>query len=374
MTGVLQPPVGYTRADDGVAIAYSTFGDGPLPIVLVAPLIGQLEIAWEEPAFEQFISRLAVGARVVLFDRRGSGLSDHAGHLEDGLGLPRLAADVRAVLDASGVDRAVVFGISQGGATALQFAADHPDRTSAVIVMGSGARITRGDGHDLGVDPGEVDAWIEHAVSVWGTGASVEADGPSMVGNDRYRAWAARLERHTISPGGYAATLRVTFANDARALLPRITAPTLVLHRRDDQAVPIEHGRHLADEIDGATFVELPGSEHTYFLGQQKPLLAAIRRFLDEHVASGTLRVAVRRVERKSAYGYGWDALTPGEREVAALVAQGLTNAKVADRLGASPFTIDGRLRRVFAKLNVTTRVELATEYARLTARGTDSG
>jgi pimeloyl-ACP methyl ester carboxylesterase/DNA-binding CsgD family transcriptional regulator len=371
---VLRPTVSYTSADDGVAIAYSTFGDGPVPIVVVAPLIGQLEIAWEEPAFEQFITRLAVGATVVLFDRRGSGLSDHVGDTPGELELPRLASDVESVLRSGGFDQAVILGISLGGATAMQFAADHPERTSALVVVGSTARVTKDAGYDLGMDIGDADAWVGRAVAGWGTGASVEVDGPTMAGDARYRAWAARLERHTVSPGGFAETVRASLGYDVRPVLESIRAPTLVLHRRDDQAVPVVNGRYLAEHIPNAAFVELAGVEHTYFLGDQGAMLDAVRAFIDAQVAHGALRTAVRRAERKSAYGHGWTALTPGEREVATLVSQGMTNAEVADRLRASPFTVDGRLRRVFAKLGVSTRVELTAEYLRTSRQHDDRG
>jgi pimeloyl-ACP methyl ester carboxylesterase/DNA-binding CsgD family transcriptional regulator len=362
---VLRPTVSYARADDGVAIAYSTVGEGPVPVVVVAPLIGQLETAWEEPAFEQFVTRLAVGATVVLFDRRGSGLSDHAIGSVDELALPPLASDVHAVLRACGVDRAVVLGISLGGMVAMQFAADHPQQTSALVVIASTARCTKDADYDLGMDIDDVDAWVERAVAHWGTGASVETDGPTMSGDARYRAWAARLERHTISPGDVAAVVRASLSYDLRPLLSSINAPTLVLHRRDDQAVPVSNGRYLAQRIPDAVFVELEGVEHTYFLGDQAAMLGAIRDFIDDRVAGGTMRAAVRSAERNSAYGYGWSALTPGEHEIAILVAQGLTNAQVAERLGISPFTVDGRLRRVFTKLAVSNRVELASEYLR---------
>jgi pimeloyl-ACP methyl ester carboxylesterase/DNA-binding CsgD family transcriptional regulator len=363
---VLRPEVSYARADDGVAIAWSAIGDGPVPIVIAAPLIGQLEIAWEEPAFEHFMSRLAAGSRIVLFDRRGSGLSDHASASAGQLDLPRLASDVQAVLDAAGMPRAVVIGISLGGATALQFAAEHADRTLALLVVAGSARLTATDDYELGIDPDQVDGWIESAAAGWGAGASVEADGPTMAGDQRYRAWAARIERHTISPGGFADTLRASFGYDLRALLPGITAPTLVIHRRDDRGVSSANGRYLADHIPRATYVELPGAEHTYFLGDQGAMLTAIRHFIDAHVGHGELAAAVRRAERKNALGHGLHALTPGEREVTALTAQGLTNAEIADRLTISPFTVDGRLRRVFSKLGISTRVELTSEYTRL--------
>jgi pimeloyl-ACP methyl ester carboxylesterase/DNA-binding CsgD family transcriptional regulator len=363
---VLRPAVSYACADDGAAIAYSTVGEGPVPIVVVAPLIGQLEIAWEEPAFEQLVSRLAVGTTVVLFDRRGSGLSDHAIGSVDEFDLPVLAGDVRAVLHACGFGRAVVLGISLGGMVAVQFAADHPEATSALVVMASTARTTKDDDYDLGMDIDDVDAWVDRAVAHWGTGASVEVDGPTMSGDARYRAWAARLERHTVSPGDFAEAVRASLRYDVRPLLSSVRAPTLILHRRDDRAVPVANGHYLARRIPRAVLVELEGVEHTYFLGNQAGMIEAIRSFIDTQIANGAVRAAVRRAERTGAYRYGWSALTPAEREVARLVAKGLTNAQVADRLGISRFTVDGRLRRVYTKLAVSTRVELTSDYLRL--------
>jgi pimeloyl-ACP methyl ester carboxylesterase/DNA-binding CsgD family transcriptional regulator len=364
---VLRPAVRYARTADGVAIAYSTVGDGPVTIVFAAPLISQLEIAWEEPAFEHFITRLAVGARVVLFDRRGSGLSDQSASTPDEIQLPHLATDLRAVLDATGSDRAVVMGASLGGTTAVQFAFTHPERTRALVLIATSPRLTTASGYEIGIDPDDVDGWIQNAVAQWGTGGSVEAEGPSMAGNARYREWAARLERHTAGPGGVEAMTRAAFGYDVRPLLGKLTVPTLVVHRRDDPGAAVEHGRHLAEHIPDATYVELPGAEHTYFLGNDDAILDAIREFIDERVSHGAMHTAVRRAERRSNYGHGWDALTPAEREVATLVAQGLTNAEVADRMRTSRFTVDGRLRRIFSKLDVTTRVELTAEYTRLT-------
>jgi pimeloyl-ACP methyl ester carboxylesterase/DNA-binding CsgD family transcriptional regulator len=371
---VLRPAVRYARSGDGVAIAYSTIGEGPITIVFVSPFISQLEIAWEEPAFEHFITRLAVGARVVLFDRRGSGLSDQSASTPDEVGLTELACDVLAVLDATGSERAVVIGASLGGTTAVQFAFEHPGRTSALVLIASSPRLTTMPGYEGGIAPDDVDEWIERAVATWGSGASVEAEGPSMAGNVRYRDWAARLERHTSSPGGVAMTLRAAFGYDVRPLLPDIPVPTLVIHRRGDPGAAVEHGRYLAEHIPDATYLELPGDEHTYFLGDHDAMLGAIRGFIDERVTDGAMRAAVRRAERRSNYGYGWDALTPAEREVATLVAQGLTNAEVADRLRTSRFTVDGRLRRIFSKLDVSTRVELTAEYARLVTGGRARG
>lgn len=297
---MLRPAVRYARTDDGVAIAYSTVGDGPTSIVFASPLISQLEIAWEEPAFEHLITRLATGARVILFDRRGSGLSDHSAAMLEELDLPRLALDVHAVLDATRSARAVVIGASVGGTTALHYAVDHPERTSALVLIASSPRLTSAPGYEIGIDPDDVDGWIQRAVAMWGTGASVEAEGPSMAGNVRYREWAARLERHTASPGDVETMARAGFRYDVRSLLPHLAVPTLVVHRRDDPAVTIEHGRYLAEHIPDATYVELPGQEHTYFLGTDDAILGAVRAF--HRRARRGRRDAVRSSARRAAW------------------------------------------------------------------------
>jgi pimeloyl-ACP methyl ester carboxylesterase/DNA-binding CsgD family transcriptional regulator len=366
---MVRPQVRYARASDGVAIAYAAIGDGPVTVVMVPPLIGQVEISWEEPAFEHFFTRLAVGARVLLFDRRGSGLSGHAiGRGE--LAPDQLALDVAAVLDATETARAVVLSASMGGFTAIQFAADHPERTEALILIGVTPRLVDAPGYGGGVPPESVDQWVHGAVAQWGAGGSVEAEGPSMAGIARYREWAARLERHTASPSTVEETMRAAMTWDLRAQLPRIEAPSLVIRRTDDPGVSRAHSQYIADHIAGATFLDLAGVEHTYFLGEQTPLLEAVRAFIDDRVAKGALRLAARRAERSGAYGSGWSALSPAEREIALLVGSGLTNAEIAKRLHRSPYTIDGRLRRVFQKLGVANRVELGAAVGRSTGSG----
>jgi len=183
----------------------------------------------------------------------------------------------------------------------------------------------------------------------------------------RYLEWAARMERHTCSPGSVEALCRWAATIDVRPLLAGLRLPVLVIHRRGDTAVPASDGRYLAEHIPGAEYVELPGADHTLFAGDQRAVHAAVIGFLDGAVAGGAMRAALRRAGRKNAAGTGWDALTPAEREVAALIAAGMTNRQAATRLRISPHTVDGRLRRVFAKLGVNTRVELTAEYARVT-------
>ena len=130
-----------------------------------------------------------------------------------------------------------------------------------------------------------------------------------------------------------------------------------MIHRQGDRYLPVTHGRYLAEHIPGAVYAELPGEDHTLFLGDQRATVGAVIGFLDRTVAGGALRSALRRADRKNAAGTGWDSLTPSEQEVARLIASGMTNGQVATRLSMSPHTVDGRLRRVFAKLGVNTRV-----------------
>lgn len=367
VVGVLRPEVRYARADDGASIAYSVVGDGPVTIVLVSPLVSHVEVIWAEPALEHLISRLGVCSRVVVFDRRGIGLSDASPGQGEGAGLSRLAADVAAVLDGCDTQAAVLMGVTFGVQPALQFAADFPGRTQALVLVGGWAKLMRIMQFDFETDPGQIDAWAEAAARRWGTGTMLAAHAATMRESARYREWAARVERNASSPGAVAAMLRWAAGLDARPLLGRVRAPTLVLHRTADRTVPVEHSRYLAAHIPGATLVELPGEAHTIFLGDQRPVIDAMVGFLDREVAGGALRAALRRADRRNASARGWSSLTPAEREIADLVAAGMTNSEIAARLHISRHTVDGRLRRVFAKLDVNTRVEVTAERARIT-------
>jgi pimeloyl-ACP methyl ester carboxylesterase/DNA-binding CsgD family transcriptional regulator len=363
---VLRPEVRYARAKDGVTIAYSVIGDGPVTIAFVSPLISQVELAWEEPALEHFWSRLAACARVVMFDRRGAGLSDRSPAGER-LSLAALALDIGAVLDACDAGQAVLFGVTVGCPVAIHFAVSYPGRVQALVLAGGFAKLTRLGEFDFEADPAQVGVWASRTARGWGSGQVFGARAPGMRDSARYRDWAARMERHTCSPGSVETLCRWAATIDVRPLLAGLRVPTLVMHRQGDQSVPPADGRYLAEHIPGAAYAELPGENHTLFVGDQRAVLGTVIGFLDREVAGGALRAVLRRADRKNAAGAGWDSLTPSERQVATLIASGMTNNQVATRLGMSPHTVDGRLRRVFAKLGVNTRVELTAEYARVT-------
>ena len=363
---MLRGKVRYARAEDGVTIAHTTVGEGPVTIVVVSPMVCQLEVAWEEPTLEHFWSRFAAVSRLTLFDRRGAGLSDRPSP-DEPLSLPALALDVQAVLDDIDADQVVLFGVTLGCPIAVHFAAHHPDRVQALVLAGGFAKLTRLGGFDFEADPSQVDLWATGYARMWGSGAVLGASAPGMSDNARYREWAARLERHTCSPGSVEALCRWAATIDVRSLLAGLRLPTLVIHRDSDRLLPVTDGRYLAEHIPGATYAELPGQTHTLFLGDQRATVDTIIDFLDHAVAGGALRAQLRRADGRNAAGTGWDSLTPAEKEVARLVASGMTNREVAVRLGMSPYTVDGRLRRVFAKLGVGTRVEVTAEYARVT-------
>ena len=363
---VFRPEVRYARTDDDVTIAYAVIGDGPVTMVVVSPFLSQLELAWEEPALEHFWSRFAACTRVVLFDRRGAGLSDRS-PAGDHIRLSDLALDVAAVLDACDAGQTVLFGMSFGCPVAVTFAASRPGRVQAMVLAGGFAKLKRLGEFDFEADPGVVDEWAGSIARAWGSGLAFNARAPSMRNSARYREWAARMERHTCSPGSVEALCRLLVTVDVRPLLAGLRVPVLVVHRQDDQAIPASAGRYLAEHIPGAQYAELPGQDHALYVGDQRAVHSAVIEFLDRAVAGGAMRAALRRAGRKNAAGTGWEALTPSEREVAALITAGMTNGQAAARLHLSPHTVDGRLRRVFAKLGVNTRVELTAEYARLT-------
>jgi pimeloyl-ACP methyl ester carboxylesterase/DNA-binding CsgD family transcriptional regulator len=361
---VAAPEVLYARADDGTAIAYSITGNGPVALVLVFPMTGQVEMVWEEPAWASFVRRLATCTTVILFDRRGTGLSDRSTASGDRLALPQLASDIEAVLDAAGVKQVVLFGVTFGCLLAVQFAAEYPSRTQALILAGGFAKLRRLREYDFEVHPERVDEWADRTAREWGNGAFIARHAPDMADSATYHRWAARMERHTCSPGMVAAMCRSAARWDVREMLADVQAPTLVLQRTNDRTIPIEEGRYLAEHIPEAELLELPGDNHVIVVGDQRSTVDAMIRFVDRRVSNGALK-ALRRAERKDSATFGWDGLSPSEREIAHLVADGLTNREVASRLGMSAFTVDGRLRRVFSKLAVKSRVELAAVVAR---------
>ncbi len=214
-----------------------------------------VELYWELPVNEYILKRLTSFARVIVFDKRGQGLSDRVAEqsLEERIG------DVRAVLDAVGSKRATVFGWSEGGPMSLFFAATYPERTSALVMFGTFASM-RAEPHCLSQE--RFDRFMAAVEAHWGEGMLVPTNAPSRRNDKAFVQWFGRLERAASSPGGIQALFRADYENDARHLLPSIRVPTLILHRKDDSTIPVACGHDMAQKIPGAKYVELPGEDH----------------------------------------------------------------------------------------------------------------
>ncbi len=254
----MAPQTRYALSGD-VHIAYQVLGHGPIDVVYVPSWISQVEHYWEEPLVARYFERLASFSRLILFDRRGSGLSDPvvaAPTLEEQMD------DVVAVMDAAGSTQAAVFALLEGGAMAALFAATHPERTTALVLYEAQPRMSWAPDYDWALRPAEREAYIHNGgPDHWGDGSRMMALSPSAADNPRLRDWFARLERLAASPGTAAKLMRMNGQVDVRAVLPSIQAPTLVMHRAGDKFVDIRHSRYLADHIPGARYVELPGVE-----------------------------------------------------------------------------------------------------------------
>jgi class 3 adenylate cyclase len=261
----------YARSGD-IRIAYQTVGQGPLDLVFIPGFISNLDLYWDEPSMAHFLSRLSAFSRLILFDKRGTGLSDRLGDLPT---LEERMDDVRAVMDAVGSTKAALLGISEGGAMSMLIAATYPERTQALILYG-----TYADFHTWVLPPDRFEQFLEKIDRSWGQGESLGAFAPSRITDQRFKQWWGRFERLGASPSAVIALMRMNSQIDVRHILPAIRVPTLVLHRSGDTRVNVEGGRYLAANIPGAKYVEFPGMDHVMWAGNVNPLADEIEEFL----------------------------------------------------------------------------------------------
>jgi pimeloyl-ACP methyl ester carboxylesterase len=247
--------------------------------VFVMGWVSHLEYFWNEPSFASFLTRLGSMARLILFDKRGTGLSDPVPISE----LPTLAQrmdDVQAVMDAVGSTRAVLMGVSEGGPLCASFAATHPEKTAALIMIGSYARRLRAPDYPWGPTAEERDQFCQTIIREWGGPVGIDERAPSRALDPDFRSWWAAYLRMGASPGAAVALTKMNAEVDIRDLLPRIRVPALIIHRTGDRLLKIEEGRYLAEHIPGATMVELPGDDHLPFVGDQLAVVGAVDQFL----------------------------------------------------------------------------------------------
>ncbi len=272
------PPIEYARSGD-FHIAYQVTGEGPLDLVLVPGWISHLEAAWEQPRLVRSFRRLASFSRLILIDKRGTGLSDPVPPQS----LPTLEErmqDLAAVLEAVGSSRTALYGISEGGPMCMLFAASHPERTAALVVYGSWARAFKAPDQDWGFEPSDFEQVLTSLEPRWGEGEAVNVVAPSLAGDEQFCNWWRRYERLAASPGTATGLLRMAFEGDVRHVLPSINVPTLVLHREQDALVDVRHGRYIAERIRGAKYVELQGSDHFPMAGDSDAVDEEIQVFL----------------------------------------------------------------------------------------------
>jgi class 3 adenylate cyclase len=274
----MDQPIHYAKSED-LHIAYQVVGDGPMDLVLVPPFVSNLELYWQEPLVERFLRRLASFSRLILFDKRGTGLSDRV-EPQDLPTLEQRMDDVRAVMDDAGSERAAVLGFSEGGPMSAVFAATYPERTSALVLYGTFASTIRAADYPWAMDAETRESIIEAIPETWGQGASVDELAPSLAADPRFKSWYGRVERMGASPGAAMALRRMNGQIDIRHVLPVIGVPTLVIHRSGDRDSSIEEGRYLADRIPESRFVELPGEDHFPWAGDQDSILDEVEEFI----------------------------------------------------------------------------------------------
>ena len=286
-TDRVRPPTSYARSGD-VSIAYQVVGGGALDLVLNHGWVSNIDLQWDEPHLATFLERLASFARLITFDKRGTGLSDRVAVNE----LPTLEQrmdDVRAVMDAAGSQRAALFGVSEGGAMCLLFAATHPERVRAVLTFGTYAKRVWSPDYPWAPTPEKREAEYANTLATWGTAIDMASIFPSMVGNPVFRDWIGGYFRGSASPAAAVALLRMNTQTDIRAVLPTVRVPALIMNRTEDGDVKADEARFIASQIPGAKLELFAGADHIPWVGHTDEIVEEIEEFLtgSRHAAVG---------------------------------------------------------------------------------------
>jgi pimeloyl-ACP methyl ester carboxylesterase/DNA-binding SARP family transcriptional activator len=275
---ISKPPQTRFARSGEATIAYQVVGEGPVDMVFAHAWFSHMEVGWEEPRYAAFLRRLAEGRRLILFDRRGMGMSDPA---PPTVSLADRTGDILAVMDAAGCRRAVVFGSCGAGPLAISLAARAAARVAGLVLFGTFARMLTAADYPAGWTP-EFFGWYQAGLEQgWATGRGIARSVPSAGPDEALMEWLSRLLRLSVSPAAARAILDFGATLDVRDLLGRVQAPTLVLHRREDQWVDLDNGRYLAEHIPGARLLELDGADHWPWFGDADGVLRAVEAFAD---------------------------------------------------------------------------------------------
>ncbi|HEX6062058.1 MAG TPA: adenylate/guanylate cyclase domain-containing protein [Candidatus Limnocylindria bacterium] len=359
------PQTKYAKSGD-LNIAYQVIGDGPFDLVYVPGFISNVELMWDEPRQARAFRDLASFCRLILFDKRGTGLSDRV----DVADLPTIEMrmdDVRAVMDAVGSERAALFGHSEGGCMSIVFAATYPERTRALVTYGAFAKRLRSDDYPWAPTFDDRMAAVLETERQWGGPTDMSFYAPSAAGDTQLAEWFATYQRRSASPGAAAALLRMNSFVDVRAILPLVRVPTLVLQANGDRDVRVEEGRYLAAHIPGARYVELPSGDHLWHISHEAAIVGEIQEFLtgvrplpdsDRFLATVLFTDIVNGTAKAAELGdRGWRALVERHHALVRTELERHRGVEV-DTAGDGFFaTFDGPARAVRCGLSIRDRV-----------------
>jgi pimeloyl-ACP methyl ester carboxylesterase/DNA-binding CsgD family transcriptional regulator len=340
-----------------LSIAFQVFGEGPIDLVFIPGFVSNLELTWDWPPLGAFYRAFTSFARVILFDKRGTGLSDRVRLMPT---TDERMDDLRAVMDACDCDRAVVVGVSEGAPLAISFAVTHPERVPTLILYAPLPKATRSDDYPWAQTAEWWEGVATYFEQAWGSPEYLRADvawrAPSERNNESFVRWWGIYRRLGASPGAAADLARMNARIDVRDLLSAIAVPTLVVVRTGDQVISADHARYVANHVPGATYVELPGEDHLPFAGDAAAVVTAIARKLGIDHGVSIPPHPVRSAPGEWLEGGLADQLSSREREVLRWVARGKPNAEIATALYVSESTVRKHLQNAYRKLGVTSR------------------
>lgn len=365
-----QPPstVPQTRyADsDGVGIAYQVLGEGPIDVVMVPGFGSHLEHAWAHPKLAHFYHRLSSFSRLTLLDKRGTGLSDRVS--PDQLpGIEQRKDDLKAVMDAVGIERASLVAASDGGPLAILFAATYPERVENLVLINTYARRVSSADHEPALSPEAFAVFAQDVTDHWGEPIAIELLAPSSAADPDLRTWWATSLRASMSPAAARAMVAMNAAIDVRQALPAVHVPTLIIHRTGDGATPVEGGRFLAENIGGARILELAGDDHFHWLGDSEAILGAIEEFVTGARSGMATNLALVSMLFTDIVSSTEKAARLGDREWAALLKthDGIVHSEVQKQGGrevkhtgdGSLSVFEGPARAARSWLSISSRV-----------------